>query len=438
MSKREVICRASATPGQVLLRCLLPAAVFAALMALFFATYEPYRTIGDNLVPWQQVREGIPPQQDANWRGNWAMVHPEPDSGPRGGPCLRLDPGEGHGGMVEYVLREPRRFRHFSVTGWMRIEDVTEGRRPWNVARILLFFRDADGKPHWNHPHNVCSVEGTRSWFVCRNVIDVPDFAVTGHLYVQNAGASGTFWVDDVSVEPSEPRASYPVWRMAFAAGWAVTALYCVFFLRLWRRRIGLVVIANAVVIVIGLTTPGGVLQKAAEEQIVLVDSVRQALPEMGTPTNPPPPRAGEQAARPAPTSSARSQSKATTSKSPPAKPAPRVSPERLRKYMDWAKLRSHQVLFALLGFFSMLAMAEGIDRSAPRLERLKRLGLGLAGLLLFAGATEILQFVSLTRGPSWGDFFYDSGGIAVGATLGAGLAARRLISSRRGTGQRA
>ncbi|MDQ7086911.1 MAG: hypothetical protein Q9Q13_03235 [Acidobacteriota bacterium] len=258
------------------------------------------------------------------------------------------------------------------------------------------------------------------------------EFAVTGHLYVQNAGATGTLWID-VTVRPSAPRSAYPLWRMLFAAGWGATALYCATFLGLWRRFLGLAVIANALVIVIGLTAPEGVLQKAAEEQIILADTVRQALPEFGG-TGAPAPASAE--TRPAPPP-ARKQKKAAARPEKPARPAPRVAPERLREYIDWAKTRSHQVLFALLGFFAMLALATGIAPGTPAPRQFGLAALGIVGLLLFAGATEILQFVSLSRAPTWEDFIFDSGGLAVG--VGAALIAlpvlRRLRPTRRANG---
>lgn len=400
--------------GPAIRRCLLPAAIFVVLMGVFFLEYDPYQDVGPDLLPggsFEAAPGGASPLSPGGaWNARWNYLSWEPEGGHEGAG-VELKAEQGHGGFLEFVVTEPRRYEYLRLSGWVRTENVIQGKRPWNIARILLFFRDAENKPHWNHPHDVCSYTGTRGWTFCEKAVEVPEFAVTGHVYVQNAAESGRMWIDDLELHPARSRTLYPWWRGLFGTLWGISALYCAATLQLWRRPLGWPILLTAVVIIGGLTLPGGVVEKAAEEQIFFVDTVRNALPDISAPAgSPAPATAGKQESSPA--------AAKVTPTAPPK--SPRVSPKRLKGYLSWIKHRSHQFLFALLSYLVALSLARGMALS-PRRRRqaLGAAAAGLAGLLLFAAATEILQFVSLTRGPSMEDWITDGGGVLLGLLAG-------------------
>ena len=92
-------------------------------------------------------------------------------------------------------------------------------------------------------------------------------------------------------------------------------------------------------------------------------------------------------------------------------------------------KKTGHFVLFVLLAFLAYLSALRRSHSEPPALRPTAAAATVGVALLLFAGGSEVLQFVSITRGPSVIDWAIDVGGVLVGAAIA--LVARNAVAPR-------
>lgn len=97
-----------------------------------------------------------------------------------------------------------------TVTGWLKLEEMTLGNRPWNKATILVSKLDAD-------LHSVGHVDiarelGTSDWTCHSRTISLPasvPFYCVQVSYCE--GCTGTMWADDIAVTTTaDPHAAPP------------------------------------------------------------------------------------------------------------------------------------------------------------------------------------------------------------------------------------
>ena len=385
-----------ATTRSMRTRCIAPAVVLVGALVAFFIPYDPYEPHGTNLVHddgfERPVREPGPP---CGWQLD--------------GRCIGRATGEGFGGSVGlclagsngfvqavYELPDPRPYQAFRVSGRVRVEGVRAGSVAWQAARLIFCCYDAQHQSDWGYPHVVFCLTGTKGWTTYEKVFVAPGFAVTAQVAAQHLGTAGTMWVDDVSVVPLGVKPAFHWWQILAVTLWAGVAANCVWQTRLWQRRWGPFVLAVAALIVVGIVLPQPSLRRlaAAESSLesTLTNPVAVHIPWLMSPL-------------PA---------------SPDSQVPMKAQPESPTQRIQRLKRITHVSLFALLGFAAFGAWR----REPPVLpdtcfrEMLSNHSPLLVGLALFAAATEVLQFVSITRTPRIGDWLLDMSGLVCGAVL--------------------
>ena len=392
----------SSSPSQVRAGLVL-AAAFLAVMALFFVYHDPYRDVhGDILLggDFEQSpfgERGAKP--DGQWRGSGSRISWEPQGGFGSSAGMRLATNQDHGSSLYYTVEDPSRFQFLRLAGKLRSERIVGGEQGWNAARLLLFFTDRDGQPHWDYPHVVCAIAGTQPWQHCMRVFSVPGFAVVAHVLVQNAGVSGTLWVDELRLTPAVEKSSTFVWRTIFATSWCAILVYCVWTARLPQQNLGVAILAIGILIIAGVGAP-----EPALEQIVNcgAHAVSGLVNGHFDNLNTPPGRAAERS---------------------PSAPVSVVGsagqyPALHSRSVIAVKKAGHFVLFGLLAFLAFLSATRRRSSEAPgRLPAAAFATIAVA-LFLFAAGAEIVQFLTATRAPSLLDWAINAGGILVGAAI--------------------
>lgn len=373
-----------------------PGILFLAVMTVFFLLYEPFREAGPSLTgPGDFEWEGGPaaPGDFPAPKDSWVRTNPravwKPGAGRSGSGGIEIEGGEAKGGSVRLVVTPPGGTEFLRVTGWLKTEGVTQGRRTWYHARIVFFFQDREGKGHFEIPHVACHRTGTNDWLFCDKVFAVPDFAADGQLLLQNQGRTGTAWFDDLQVRPVVRKQGAVVWQVAFTSGWTLLFLLALGELKPWRRPLGWLIVALLFAILAGVTLSIASLQEVTDQGLAIWDE--RAAP--ATSDAPPPP--------------------------PRSNPSPLTSPEGFdRMALDFTLHKgAHALLFGALGGVVCLSLRRSRLNQPPAFRR--AVVRSLPPLLLFAVATEILQFPTASRSPRLSDILINSAGVLAGIAIG-------------------
>lgn len=427
-----------------------PPVLATLALLVFFRLYHPFVPVGDDLLGLRGFEAASFESHDklSAWRGWGEFARWDPHAGfeESAGVVLSSD-GKRRGG-IRLDLDEPRRFEALTFRGRLRTMDLKRGSKDWLRARFVVFFRDAEGKPNWSHPHTACFLEGTHDWMLCRETFIVPSFAESVTITAQNGGTSGLAVIDDLELRPAVRRASATPLLTLAALVWAAGFTLPLLELRPWKRRYGLVTVVAALAIVVGVAAPAHVIGEAlrlpdralvkalewwsergtAEDAIPEPDAASAPRAEPGTPRAPASDASTGGAATAAPAEPVPHPSAGTTgvietpvpeapSSAPSAAAAP--APEPREPSFDLPDLTwrvamwknvGHAALFAILGFAAVAAARSGRPRwPLP--------GLFLA-LVIFAAGTEVLQFLVWKRQPALSDLGIDSAGIVCGMAL--------------------
>ena len=84
------------------------------------------------------------------------------------------------------------------LSAWLKGENIQRGDQGWKAATLDLSIQHKDGR--WEHKA-VAFLDGSFDWRKVEGVVEIPEDAVALMLRVGLNGATGTLWIDDVSVE---------------------------------------------------------------------------------------------------------------------------------------------------------------------------------------------------------------------------------------------
>lgn len=428
-------------------RCLVAGTSVTIALAAFFLVYRPWTDTGGELLPGGAFEAPGSVTGDGPWKVRGSVEWEDGDRA-RANGLVRLTAGPPaarlHASLADVPAAELLVFR-----GRVRTAGVRPGPEPYAAARVVVFFRDETGRGLWEYRHQAARLRGASRWRWVEDAFPIPPEAASAHVAVIHAAAEGTVWVDDLSLRPGRAPAGLMPWRLFWWIVWGATFVACSRELGLWngwRRR---VLVLLATLIAIGVTAPQPLLRKATERPLALARSLAPGpsatekpgppspgpetaasagSPARPAPTTRPPPSPATKTGAPAATSAAQPSPPETTSAGPSASPAdPEPDPGQVRAALLLIKKSGHFALFLLLGVTAALA--------AGPTARARVLVLVLAGLLVFAASTEVLQVTVPERQPSLRDWLIDLAGATVGLVLGAGLArlARRAPGLPRG-----
>ena len=406
--------------NRVLLGRFLPPVILIILMISFFHSYERFEIIGENLLIGGDFEDRMAP---GPWR-QLGKVEWEPEGGLDGSPAVKISAGNGKTGMLGYSLGDPDDYKYLLCRGDLRSEKVVRGDFPWSTARLLLYFRDSDGNALWREAHEVQHLTGSEGWKSYSRVFQVPGHGFTAHVSVVNNGVSGALWADNIEVFPAQQKQTFLWWRLFFGGLWLATLIYGICQIRLWQWEWGALIVVVAVVLILGLLVPSSTILNVAQKEEAVSGTF----------------------ARGAKALSRLARSSRTSTEQPPIKREKTVAGDKtgsersaeikrasLSKHVTLLKAAGHFVLFAILAFVSYVSLDRRLSvgpRSQYEVGSAKStvvhqaktdvrplLMLGL-GLIVFSAATEVLQFLVLTRTPKIGDWLTDLAGICLSFVL--------------------
>ena len=375
---------------------LLLAAAFLAVMALFFTYHDWYRDVGDNLVAGGALEESPLTASGStvggSWRGRGPQVEWAPRSGFDGSGGVRLGTDPGRGSSLNYAVEHPAGSRFLRLSGRLRTDDIVQGKNGWDNARLVLSFTDRNRRRVF---HDVCGITGSAGWRLCERVIAVPTSAVAAEIHVQNLAASGTLWVDDLTLTPAVKKSSTALWRALFGTLWCAVLVYCAWLSRLLEQPLGLAILVIAIVIIAGVAAPESTIEKIVDRGadtvngLVVAEQFPAALPAAGAPD---------------------SRSRWT---------------HEVRRTFAWpfglvftVKKLGHFVLFGALAFLAFSSTARRCQAGTRSSDPATEFATTGVALILFAAAAEVVQFLPTSRTPSLIDWGIDTAGILLGGAV--------------------
>ncbi len=365
------------------------ATVFAVLtvgvMALFYNLYEPWYPIGPELIPDGSFSSPAATNAWSGWN-EWTRL--VPDGGFNCSPGVVLTTSSNQNGILRFTVYDLTNIPAFRVSLHATAHGIVKGTEGYKIPRAVFFFHDAKAKSLFKLHHGIMDISKDAGWRYYKDFFPAPKGAVDARLHIQNLGIAGIMQIDNVSIIPVCERRFAPWWKLFFGTLWMTAFGVCLFALRPWSRRHGFPIMIILFLIMIGIVLPGKFLDGAIEKT---VHTIKGLAPKTVTPA----PRPPVQAVKTAPVQPAPVMLK----EKPPAIVLPGT-------VVDNVHLVGHFIMFSLLAFLSALSWIA----APPAL----RLAVAVfAGLVLFAAATEVLQFITADRAAALSDLRVDATGMA-------------------------
>lgn len=352
----------------------LSAVLTVGFMALFFNLYEPWQPIGPELIPDGSFSS---PAATNTWIGWNQKAKVTADGGFGGSPGIVLTTSSNEHGILRFTVYDLTNVPAFRVSLRATAQGVVKGKEGYFLPRAVFFYKDTKAKSLFSLHHGIMIIPKDRSWRRYKDFFPVPNDAVNAQLQIQNLGVAGIMQVDEVSVIPVCARPSAPFWKLFFGTLWTMSFGLCLFVLRPWVRRYGFLIMVTLFLIMTGIVLPKDILNGTIEKT---VQTAKNLAPKTVPLASQPPVQAEKEA---------------------PAQPA---APDLT--VVDQTHLVGHFTLFSLLAFLSALSWL-----CTP--PSLKHTSAVFAGLVLFAAATEVLQFITADRAAALSDLRVDTAGMA-------------------------
>jgi len=355
------------------------AAIFAVLtvgcMALFFSLYEPWQSVGPDLI--QDGAFNTPASTNA-WSGWNELTQLVPDGGFGGSPGIVLKTSSNRNGILRFTVYNLTNIPAFRVSLRAAAQGVVRGVDNYYVPRAVVFYQDAKAKTSPSRRHSIMAIPKDTGWRYYKDFFPVPKGAATAHFQIRNVGVAGIMQIDDVSVIPVQERSAAPWWKLFFGTLWTASFGLCLFALRPWARRYGFLIMLTLTLIMTGIVLPGKPLDDHVDKLIRTAKSLcHQTVATAPVPAD----QSGKKASVPQP----------VMSKDPGVKKTHVIG---------------HFMLFSLLAFLSALSWISAQHS-------LRRAAAVFGGLAFFAAATEVLQFIPPDRSAGLKDLRVDIVGMA-------------------------
>jgi hypothetical protein len=99
---------------------------------------------------------------------------------------------------IDQAVNLPKNTQAIKVSGWVKTDQVEQGKEPWNAALIIVEF--TNGTKKIGEGLNVLQQSGSKDWTKVSKVFKVPADAKGVRIMVALGNASGTFFADELMI----------------------------------------------------------------------------------------------------------------------------------------------------------------------------------------------------------------------------------------------
>ncbi|RKX42686.1 MAG: hypothetical protein DRP64_09425 [Verrucomicrobia bacterium] len=351
------------------LKLRLPALALLVLTVLFWSLYDRYETDGPVLLESPVLSDGT------NIRG---------DVSESNGRFLLAVPVPGKQARIDFPLPTAMEYESIRVRARIKVDGVVAGKYSWRCARLLLAQYEANKKWIPGH-HGLVSEKGSKAWEMYEDVFEIFPAAARVVVVFQQSGVEGSAGFEQIEAQPVRIRVSFVWWRILFAVLWLLMAFLYFPRCRLNTRKLKILIVLNVIAILFGTLLPGEWISDASEKVKGKIEEFRRKAAE-------------EKPVAPA--------------EHLAVKAKPKIEQlEPFEHLIVESHKVAHFVLFASLCFLVYLSAALEGQHPAYFFKV-------AFDILLFAGVTEALQFLTLDRTAGAGDLRVDLYGMAAALLL--------------------
>ncbi len=122
--------------------------------------------------------------------------------------------------IVSQALTDVQRFGFLRLSGDIRAEGIVQGELFWQVGRVVLVGRDADGRALIKRSHVLAAEKGSGGWTAHEAVFQISPDMVEMQLSVELPKATGRVSVRNLSLRAAEQTVWFPFAIALLVAGW--------------------------------------------------------------------------------------------------------------------------------------------------------------------------------------------------------------------------
>ena len=123
-------------------------------------------------------------------------------------------------------LADVQRFAFLRLSGEIRADGIVQGELFWQVGRVVLVGRNAEGRAMIRRSHVLAAQKGSSGWTAHEAVFQVSPRMVEMQLSVDLPRAAGRFSVRNLSLRAAEQAVWYPIAGMLLIGGWIAAAVW--------------------------------------------------------------------------------------------------------------------------------------------------------------------------------------------------------------------
>ena len=200
----------------------------AAITWVLFAHVDAFGAVGGELLKNPSFESGL-----AGWHVSRDAVR----------SSTGLVDLSGHKASLAHIVSQtlPR-----PATGYLRVtvdadvRDVVRGPKPWQSARIDVMGLDAKGHEHWDFPHKLIAMTGSRKLRGVSKVFKIPAAYKQVRIEAELVGATGTFVVRRLSATEARPLGGVALAKKTVLMLWSLFIVLVVLILS-WSRAWALI-----------------------------------------------------------------------------------------------------------------------------------------------------------------------------------------------------
>ncbi|MHA1565638.1 MAG: hypothetical protein ACTSX7_10030 [Alphaproteobacteria bacterium] len=192
--------------------------LFVILLMLTAGLPQVRFTFGDEeLLPNLDFRTGTE---------GWAISPGQSDVSTGDGALSLAQPDTSDFIAVSQRLADVQRFDFLRLSGEIMADGIVQGELFWQVGRVVLVGRDADGRAMIRRSHVLAAQKGSGGWAAHQAVFQIAPGMVEMQLSVELPKAAGRFSVRNLSLRAAEQAAWFPIAGILLIVGWVGAAVW--------------------------------------------------------------------------------------------------------------------------------------------------------------------------------------------------------------------
>lgn len=166
------------------------------------------------------------------------------------------------------------------ISADVKCTNVVAGKKPWNLARIILAQNDGE-KDRWDLPSTVVALTGTTDWKHYRTAFTISPETKNIRLLAQLNQSTGSFQIKNLQVYPVHVNQAYIGARDTILFAWGAFFLLLAgscLFIRGNTVFFRVLLLTTFIVIVAGISLPGDLKNQVSDEVKIQIDAESESF----------------------------------------------------------------------------------------------------------------------------------------------------------------